>query len=311
VADALATLHEGKKVALETRIKFKYGVERDVSFHVSPIFDNGRFAGAIAVIQDLTARKALEDQVARKRRMEAVGTMARGVANDFNNALHSIVGLIQIAQSEVQEGTPAYEALSRAMRVGLRSGDLAGQILTFSGENNPNEREASLSKTVESSLEIVRRLIPPNIVLKTGAIRDTGTIFTDPPAITQVVVSLCSNAIDAMKDAGGILEVETDSAVVDNEMFVSQPDIMAGALRPGEYVTLTIKDNGHGMDERVKERIFEPFFTTKPHNNEGRGLSLAAVHGIVMRLNGAIAVKSHPGAGSEFAVFLPRKKVYA
>ena len=239
----------------------------------------------------------LEAQLRESQKMEALGTLAGGVAHDFNNALAVILGNVSLARQDVGPGHAALESLSEIDKAGRRVKDLVQQILAF-GRRQPLERKpTSLSLVVLESARLVRATLPVGVTLHVECQADTPSVLADASQIKQILLNLCGNAVQAAQDQGrpGVVEVRLQAHAQDEAR---------GVLQPGRYACLTVRDNGAGMDEATRSRIFEPFFTTKPRG-KGTGLGLSVVLGIVKAHEASIEVASAPGKGSEFRIYFP------
>jgi len=245
------------------------------------------------------ARARLESQLVQSQKLESIGRLAGGVAHDFNNHLTVINGYCDLMISNLALDDPNREFLLDVRRAGERAATLTRQLLAFGRKQFLSPRPVSLNRIVSSMETMLRRLVPENIALSTRLAPGLGAAMADTGQIEQVLMNLVVNARDAMPDGGEIL-IET--ANVDLASATGERDREIG---PGSYVTLTIADSGVGMDERTRGLIFEPFFTTKKPG-QGTGLGLATVYGIVKQSGGAIAVRSQPGQGSAFTVYLRR-----
>ena len=246
-------------------------------------------------------KEQLEGQLRHKQKMEAMGTLAGGIAHDFNNILSVIMGYAELALLDISDGTPLQHKLNEVFKAGNRAKDLVAQILAFS-RNDKDEQERKpvrVSLIIQEVLRMLRSSLQTTIKIhhniKTGKL----TVLADPIKIHQVIMNLCANAIHAMQDKGGVLDVSLIDIDIDSDTAARYPD-----MTPGRYQRLTVSDTGHGMDCAVMERIFDPFFTTK-RPGEGTGMGLALVHGIVKSHDGTITVDSEQGKGTTFQVFLP------
>jgi PAS domain S-box-containing protein len=245
------------------------------------------------------ARARLESQLLQSQRLESIGRLAGGVAHDFNNHLTVINGYCDLILMGLGPGDPYYENLRDIRRAGERAATLTRQLLAFGRKQLLSPSPLSLNQIVSSMERMLNRLMPENIVITAVLAPGLGAAMADTGQIEQVLMNLVVNARDAMPEGGTIL-IET--ANLDLEPEAAQLD---RGLGPGAYVTLSITDTGVGMDERTRALIFEPFFTTK-ELGKGTGLGLAMVYGIVKQSGGSIAVRSAPGEGATFTVYLRR-----
>ncbi|MBI9075490.1 MAG: PAS domain S-box protein [Desulfatibacillum sp.] len=257
-------------------------------------------------IEDITAsknareeKKRLEQQLSQTHKMEALGTLAGGVAHDFNNILYPIIGYTEMTLAEVSQYPFAAENLEEVLQAAKRAQKLVNQILAFSRDTEEKLRPIRIQPVLEDVLSLVRPSLPANVLVKREIQKTGGVVMADPTRLHQVVMNLCTNAYQSMGDLGGVLSITLDQCVITRQDLPEYPQLTAG-----NYVRLTISDNGAGMDEATKERIFEPYFTTKAVG-KGTGMGLAVVHGIVTKCKGAIKVDSAPGMGSSFTVLLP------
>jgi len=267
---------------------------------------DGTIIGSLSIVRDITGRKRaeqdhekLEAQLRRSQKMETIGTLAGGVAHDFNNILTPIMGYSEMAMIHLEKQSPARADLEEIIVAAHRAKDLVRQILTFSRQGEEERKPVLLQLIVKEALNLLRASIPVTVAIRESIKQDIGAIHCDPTQIHQVLMNLCINAAHAMKGRTGILEVKLDTFYVDAEFSCLHVN-----LSEGQYVRMTISDNGHGMDRATTERIFEPFFTTKSVD-EGTGLGLSVVHGIVTAHGGGISVYSEPEQGTTFQVYLP------
>ena len=267
---------------------------------------NGEIGGIITYTEVTTERKLaeaekakLETQLHQAQKMESVGRLAGGVAHDFNNMLAVILGHVELALNQVDPLQPLHADLEEVHKAARRSADLTRQLLAFARRQTVAPRVLDLNDTVVGTLKMLQRLIGEDIHLELHPSANPQIVKVDPSQIDQILANLCVNARDAIADTGRIT-IETADRSVDAEYCARN----TGA-EPGEYVVLTVSDDGCGMDKETLDNIFEPFFTTKGVG-EGTGLGLATVYGAVRQNNGFINVYSEPGRGTTFAVYLPR-----
>ena len=250
------------------------------------------------LLVDITDRVLLEQQLAQSQRLEAVGQLAGGIAHDFNNLLTVILGQTQLLASGLEDSSPLSRGLAEVTAAGERAADLTKQLLTFSRRQIIEPKILQLNDRVSGLETMIRRLIGEDIRFSTSLAPDLHLVRIDPPQLDQVIVNLCVNARDAMPQ-GGELAIRTENVVLDAAFARSRPGVT-----PGQYVLLSVKDTGVGMDKAVQARVFEPFFTTKSRE-KGTGLGLSTVYGIVKKARGNVWVESAPGKGAEFQVYLP------
>jgi PAS domain S-box-containing protein len=261
----------------------------------------GNIISHVALIRDVSYEMQLENQLRRAQRMEAIGTLAGGIAHDFNNTLASVITCAEMALEESPDGSTLRELLDVVLKSGLRGKNLVKQILTFSRQGEQKRQEVPVDLVASECLKLLRATLTPSIEIRLHIDKDIGSVFADPTQIQQIVMNLCTNAVHAMRgQAHGELDIW-----LDNFEIGRLPDAKCVNLSPGNYLCLTVRDNGHGMDEKTMERIFDPFFSTKVQS-EGTGLGLSVIHGIVSNHGGAITVESKPDQGSQFKVYLPR-----
>ncbi len=251
-----------------------------------------------AQVEALNERTELREQLERMRKLESIGRLAGGIAHDFNNLLTPIMGYTELAQMQVLENSPAGKNLDRVMHAAHRARDLIGQFLAFGRKQVLEVRVISLNTLVAEYESVLRRLVREDIHLTLELQPRLSSCRVDPSQLEQILLNLCSNAVDAMGGPGA-LTIETRDATLDEAYARMHPDV-----EPGEYVMLAVSDTGQGMDEATRQRIFEPFFTTKEHEG-GTGLGLATVYGLVRQHRGHIWVYSEPEHGTTFKVYLP------
>lgn len=244
-------------------------------------------------------RSELETQLFQLKKIETIGTLAGGIAHDFNNILTPIIGYTDMALEEIPEDSTLRFDLEQINIAAVRGKDLVQQILTFSRDVNVEKKPVKLDQIVVEVINLIKSSLPHSIEIKKSIDSGIGIILADPVHIHQIIMNLCKNAVHAMKNRGGILDIKVDSVLVDQ-----QTTKKINNLKVGIYVRIRLSDTGHGMDRRTKERIFEPFFTSKEVGS-GTGLGLSVVHGIVSNYNGAITVDSTPGKGTLFTIYLP------
>jgi len=269
----------------------------------------GRYFGEkvlITVAEDITERKQAEKEKAKfeanlqqAQKIESVGRLAGGVAHDFNNMLAVILGRTEMALELADPTLSLYEDLLEIQKAGERSADLTRQLLAFARKQTVAPQVLDLNKTVENMFQMLRRLIGEEIDLQWHPAAECWPVRMDPTQIDQILANLCVNARDAIEGIGQIT-IETGMVTFDANECAKQAD-----HHPGEFVLLSVKDTGQGMDKETRKHIFEPFFTTKGIA-KGTGLGLATIYGAVQQNKGFIEVSSKPGKGTTFRIYLPR-----
>jgi two-component system, cell cycle sensor histidine kinase and response regulator CckA len=255
----------------------------------------------ITAIRDITAAaevRALEAQLQHSQKLEAIGLLAGGVAHDFNNLLTVINGYCERLVSFAGPDSPIRGDLDLIQEAGQRAAALTSQLLAFGRRQIMQPRVVDLNSVVVDMDKMLRRVLGETIVTREALDPSLGTTHADPGQLGQVIMNLAINARDAMP-TGGTLTIETSNV----DVFPNEPSPFR--LPPGEYVSMIVRDTGHGMDEERLSHIFEPFFTTK-EAGKGSGLGLPTVYGIVKQSGGEIVVESTPDAGTTVRVFLPR-----
>ena len=249
----------------------------------------------IAMAEDVTEQKTLEERLRQSQKLEAIGRLAGGVAHDFNNMLTAIGGYTALALEHAERGSALHDDLEEVRKATDRAALLTRQLLAFSRKQVLVPELLNLNGVVLELETMLRPLIGEDVVLTTELDPALGPIEADPGQLQQVVMNLVVNARDAMPSGGRVTIVTANADVGEND----------DAIEPGRYVTLTVRDTGEGIDEETLLQIFEPFFTTKDAG-KGTGLGLATVYGIVKQSGGYVAVESEVGIGSVFTIYLRR-----
>lgn len=301
-----AVLSGSPAVSVETALSTMDGWYKVSSY---PLNDHdGRLCGAVSVVSDISERKRAQDerdqlqrQLQQAQKMEAIGQLTGGIAHDFNNILASIMGYSELAMelSNRCEASPKMRGyLQEIYRGGERARDLIAQMLAFSRGSKGEKRVMFLAPLVKEAAKMMRSTIPSSIDLTVDVGKESFAVLGDPTMLHQVILNLCINARDAMDGKGriavGLQRVHDVGAVCRS---------CHGQVL-GEFVEITVKDNGSGMTSAVMSRIFDPFFTTK-ETGKGSGMGLSMAHGIVHEHGGHILVQSTPGQGSVFKILLP------
>jgi PAS domain S-box-containing protein len=245
--------------------------------------------------------RELQKQLTQVQKMESIGRLAGGVAHDFNNMLGVILGNAEMALNSLEPTDPMREFVKEIVDAANRSSEVTKQLLAFARKQPIAPRLLDLNETLEGMLKMLRRLIGENINLAWLPGKNLPAIIMDPSQIDQILANLCVNARDAISGVGK-LTIETSTLAIDEAYCQDHPGAVIG-----DFVRLTVHDNGHGMDQTTLNHLFEPFFTTKSVGH-GTGLGLATVYGIVKQNQGFIQVLSEPGQGSTFHILLPAHK---
>jgi signal transduction histidine kinase len=235
------------------------------------------------IVHDITDRRVLEQRLRHSQRMEAVGSLAAGVAHDFNNVLTAVGGCAQLAEERLTAGSAAGPYLREIFNAATRAGTLTRKLLLFSTMESVKPSVLDVNQAIESSLRLLRRLLRENIALELLTTADLPRVRFDPGELEQVIVNLVVNARDAMPH-GGTITIQTERCREDSP-----------AESNTRRVVIKVSDTGVGMDENTRARAFDPFFTTKP-GGVGVGLGLASVYGIVRQSGGEVALRAHSDA---------------
>jgi len=262
--------------------------------------------GYLVEIQDVTRRREaeaslrrLERQLRQSQKMEAIGSLSGGIAHDFNNILTPLLGYSEMLRDAVPSDDPARDYVEEILKACGRAKELVNQILTFSRQSDRAGIPVRVTPIAKEVLKLIAGNLSPSIQTSYVNKAERDTVMGDPTQIHQVLMNLCTNAVHAMRETGGTLEVRLTNFLIEHRSRSEFPH-----LQPGTYLRLSVRDTGTGMDSATVERIFEPFFTTKL-GGEGTGMGLAVVHGVISGMNGAVSVDTAPGSGSTFHVAIP------
>lgn len=296
-----------KQPSYEVEIFHKNGSVHRLEVTEEPVLDkDGQVTAIEGIAHDITKRISAEKQLAKaheslqqSQKMEAIGTLAGGIAHDFNNILTPIIGYAEITQLDLPEGSQGYQNLQAVLTAANRAKELVSQILTFSRHGEKEKKPVLLQALAKEALKLLRATIPTTIEIRESIDQNCDAISANPTQMHQIVMNLCTNAYYAMRDKGGILAISLTEINVNPDN-----DIVNLDLPTGKYLRLEVSDSGTGIEKAKLDRIFEPYFSTKPQD-EGTGLGLSVVHGIVTSHGGHITVYSEPGRGTTFHVYLP------
>jgi signal transduction histidine kinase/CheY-like chemotaxis protein len=265
---------------------------RYIIFDAAPIYNENReIKAAVETLQDITTLKYYEEEVLKLQKLESIGLLAGGLAHDFNNLLTAILGNISLAKTYSDPSSSAFEILTEAEKASLRARDLTNQLITFSKGGFPIKRTVSIASLLRDS--VLFMLSGSNIKSEFSIADDLCPVEIDEGQISRVIHNIVVNAVQAMPD-GGIVFVSACNIVINQESNLP--------LEDGKHIQISITDSGTGINNEFLSKIFDPYFTTKP---KGNGFGLAIAYSIIRRHNGIIRVKSEPGAGTTFYIYLP------
>ncbi len=260
--------------------------------------DDGEVVGLLTAAEDITQRISLERQLIQSQKMEAIGTLAGGISHDFNNILTSIINSTELALSDVEEESLTWKDMHRALKAAQRGSHLVKQILTFSRPSLEGFMTTNINEVLGEAMGLLTASMPRNIEIREHIGVSRAITHADPTQIHQVVMNLCTNAFQSLREHGGFLELRLEKVRLEEE------DAKLVSVSPGTYFMISVADNGPGIDAMILDKIFDPFFTTKG-KTEGTGLGLAVVHGIIKAHRGGILVHSKPFERTSFDIFLP------
>ena len=309
VAACQGALNGEKEYDPEFRVLHPDGTVKHLKANGLVIFGaDGKPDRMLGINQDITDQKRaeeekikLETQLQQAQKIESIGHLAGGVAHDFNNMLGVILGHTELALMKADPSNPFVEDLEEIRTAAKRSADLTRQLLTFARKQIISPKVLDLNDTVAGMLKMLQRLIGENIHLSWNPAANLWPVKMDPSQLDQILANLCVNARDAIAGIGKIT-IETQNYSFTESDQKDRPDSL-----PGDYVRLSVSDDGHGIDKEIMPQIFEPFFTTKEFG-QGTGLGLSTVFGAVKQNHGFIEVASEPAQGTTFHIYLPRKQ---
>jgi len=289
----------GKLGASEYRILSKTGEYRWIRSSSRPVYDDSRLIGLRGAFSDITEEKRLRADLQQAQKMEAIGTLAGGIAHEFNNILGIIIGNTELAIDDVPEWNPAKDCLEEIRTASLRAKDVVRRIMGFARKMPATQKLIKISTIIHESLKLSRATIPTNIEIRQEILCESEMILANPTEIHQILMNLCSNSAHAIEEETGILKIRLESVALDHQLAGEY-----NGLTAGEYVKLTVKDNGIGIDSKIIDRVIDPYFTTKDVD-KGLGMGLAIVYGIVKKHDGAIKVMSKVGIGTTVEILFP------
>ncbi len=277
---------------------------------VAPLFNSEKqISGSIIIFRDITQRlnddhdkNLLETQLRHSQKMEAIGQLAGGISHEFNNIITGMLTYTELAQANLSSEDPIYRYHNIILKKLDQASMLSRKLLTFSRKEKLNFQSIDLNEIVDNHLQFLEQTIRNGVTFKTELDRNIRQVNADANALEQIITNLCLNAKDAF-DGKGIIELRTTPFSVTADLAKILTDVS-----PGNYVKLSVKDNGTGMDEKVRQRIFEPFFTTKS-STKGTGLGLSVVYGLIKQHHGWIDCKSQPLVGTLFDLYFPATQI--
>lgn len=297
-----ATTVLNKKAFRKERKQVRKGDNSDAWIEVNkvPLIGQGdRVVGVLTTAENVTKEQSLEKQLLQSQKMEALGTLAGGISHDFNNILTSIINSTELAIGDLTPGSQTEADLERVLKASRRGGRLIQQILSFSRPSREGFRPTDMGSIAQEVIHLLDASMPANILISMSIDAEQKFIVhADPTQVHQAILNLCTNAYHALRQTGGKISIELSK---------DQPDKTKPLLIPidqGEFIQITISDNGPGIPADIIDKIFDPFFSTKS-KPEGTGLGLAVVHGIVKNHRGTIQLESTAESGSTFRIFLP------
>ena len=251
------------------------------------------------LLEEMTKREKAEQQLRQAQKLEAIGTLTGGIAHDFNNILGPIVINSEMALLDLPKGSAVRNQLDLILKSALRGKDLVKQMLLFSRKSEKKQEILTLTPLIKETFKLLRSSLPATLQMHLHLKTESDAVYADPSQVQQVIMNLCTNAAYAMRGTTGSIDISLEG------ITFGLHDLPETDMKPGDYLVLSVKDTGLGMDKEVRRQVFEPFFTTKPVG-EGTGLGLSVVYGIVKTHKGGITVYSEPGKGSIFRVYLPK-----
>ncbi len=281
----------------EASLRTQAGGLREMQVSLSPLALGGQ-PHLLLLAQDVSERALLERQLRQAQKMEAIGQLAAGVAHDFNNILTVIQGHAGLMEQTMDSDSPQTKSLEHISRAAARAATLIRQLLMFSRKQVMQFQHLNLNDILRNTIKMLERLVGEHIQIDFHPQELLPAIHADNSMMEQIAMNLAVNARDAMPHGGKL------SIITSRETIHRAPTPMDPKPRDGEYICLTFRDNGIGMDAQILSRIFEPFFTTKPAG-KGTGLGLATVFGIVQQHQGWLEVESQPNQGTTFRIYFP------
>lgn len=289
---------EGESRPRIYKAKCKDGSEKVINFQPVTLITGDQ----LVICEDISEAKHMEAQFQQAMKMEAIGTLAGGIAHEFNNILGIIIGNTELAIDDVPEWNPARDCLKEIRTASLRAKDVVRQIMSFARKTPATQNPMNIGSIVTQSLKLIRASIPAGIDIRREILCESEMIMGNPTEISQILMNLCSNSAHAMEDDMGILKVKLETVTLNDRCAARFQD-----LKPGDYVKLIVTDTGSGIAPENMDRIMDPYFTTKDVD-KGLGMGLAVVFGLVKKHGGAINIESEVEKGTTVEVWFPFTK---
>ncbi|HAR96775.1 MAG TPA: hypothetical protein DCR97_12565 [Deltaproteobacteria bacterium] len=294
------TLEAGDVWSGRIEVNNEDNTRSDIEATVTPVKDaSGEIVDFVLVCRNVTEQLKLERQLRQAQRTEALGSLAGGIARDFNNILAAMIGFTEIALDEQEEGKTVRNSMEQVLKAGMRGRDLIKQVLIFSRRETQEYRLVSIGPVLLEVLKLIKSTFPSNIHIRHDVGKQTIMVLGDPAELQQALVNLCTSAMQAMVEKGGTLDINVLGFDVDASLASKI------GVKQGPFVRISVRDSGMGMDESTLEHAFDPFFTTRK-SGKGAGLGLPVALSIIRSHAGTITVESEVGKGSTFHAFLPR-----
>ena len=291
-------INHGEVKGVEYRIVSNKRELKNVQINASAQYDSlGNYTGVKIYMIDISEKKILEQQLSQSRKMEVIGTLASGIAHDFNNMLGGVLGYASYLKNSIEPDNKIFKHLETIEKSASKATKLTKQLLRLSRHEEYDPESIDFNQVVNESITLLNGSLSENISLKMDLATELDNVFADATQMSQIVINLCLNAVNAMPD-GGVLEISTENVYLDENFCDTRENMV-----PGDYVRFVVRDTGTGMTPEVMSKIFDPFFTTKKAK-EGTGLGLPMVTRLISNHKGTITVESQIGKGSTFTVYL-------
>lgn len=296
--DNIVQVLKGNPVIFDWKHQTAKGTEIDVSISLSRI--EAQVDTFVAIIRNISELRKTQEQLRQSQKMQAVGQLAAGIAHDFNNILCAIIGYSDMALDLVSNDCTLGKYMRNILNAGDRAKHLTSQILTFSRQGPEQKRSVNLSPIINEVLELLRSTLPSTVEITSWISKDTCPVIADLTKVHEVLMNLATNAVHAMGEKG-VLTI----TLKEETLTEKRSEGIIGPIKPGFYSVIEVCDTGTGIDNAIISRIFEPFYTTKK-DNEGTGLGLSVVYGVMQSHHGNIEVESTVGQGAVFRLFFPK-----